>query len=229
MAIKIQSTKGMTNEIKVLVYSESGIGKTKLCETAPDPLILSSEAGLLSLADVSVDFQIVESYDHIDEIYNWIVSSEEAKKYKTICLDSISEIAEVVFSETKERTSDPRSLYPEVRDNMSKLIRKFRDLKGRNVYFTAKLETYDDDGVIKSRPTMPGAGCKNDLPFFFDEVMAMRIGKSEGEDGSSIEYRYLQTQPDRRFAAKDRSGKLGAIEKPDLNYIFNKIRGKNNG
>ena len=49
MAIKFSSTKQTVEHINCLVYGEAGIGKTTLCATAPSPLIISAEAGLLSL------------------------------------------------------------------------------------------------------------------------------------------------------------------------------------
>ena len=50
----------------------------------------------------------------------------------------------------------------------------------------------------------------------------MRIGK----DSKGKKYRYLQTQPDYSWTAKDRSGKLDEQEKPNLSHIFDKIMGK---
>jgi len=37
------------------------------------------------------------------------------------------------------------------------------------------------------------------------------------------QYRYLQTEKDAQYVAKDRSGSLKPKEKPDLAYVFNKI------
>jgi hypothetical protein len=44
-------------------------------------------------------------------------------------------------------------------------------------------------------------------------------------DGKTEEYRYLQTQPDISYHAKDRSGKLNKIERPNLKMIINKVMG----
>ena len=56
------------------------------------------------------------------------------------------------------------------------------------------------------------------------KVMALRIGQEE--DGS--QFRYLQTEPDIQYTAKDRSGKLDLIERPDLTHMFDKVLGKEN-
>ena len=37
--------------------------------------------------------------------------------------------------------------------------------------------------------------------------------------------RFLQTQPDMQYVAKDRSGALDALEPPHLGYLLNKIHG----
>jgi hypothetical protein len=74
-------------------------------------------------------------------------------------------------------------------------------------------------GIVKYGPSMPGAKLGPKLPFFFDEVF--RLGVSKDQQGK--EFRFLQTQPDLQFEAKDRSGALSLSEPPNLNYIFNKI------
>ena len=51
MAINLKTTATIESSgVKVLVYGQAGSGKTTLIRTAPAPLILSAEAGLLSLA-----------------------------------------------------------------------------------------------------------------------------------------------------------------------------------
>jgi hypothetical protein len=222
MAVKLTSTKDFNIDgVKCLVYSPTGIGKTVLCSTAPDPVIISAEAGLLSLKHLDIPVYEVKTKEEVGEAYNEVAMS----KFKTICLDSISEIAEVLLIDHKNRERDGRAAYGKFNDDMGALIRLFRDIKGKHVYFTAKLQRHVDDltGVTTFVPGMPGKTMLNALPFFFDEVFALRIGKLA--DGTK--YRYLMTQPDYQYEAKDRSGKLLEAEKPDLTYIFNKISGVN--
>jgi hypothetical protein len=66
---------------------------------------------------------------------------------------------------------------------------------------------------------MPGSKLGPKLPYFFDEVFRIGINKTpQGE-----QYRFLQTQPDIQYDAKDRSGSLDILEVPFLGSIFNKI------
>ncbi|MBT6049364.1 MAG: AAA family ATPase [Candidatus Scalindua sp.] len=220
MAIKISNTNTGISTVKAMVYGEAGLGKTRLCATAPSPIIISAEAGLLSLKDYNIDVINVNSKKDVMDAYQFITSSADASKYHTICLDSVTEIAEVLLSEYKKEFKDPRQAYGTMHDDMTVLIRSFRDLPNFSVYFTAKQVTKEDaeSGITMNRPDAPGNNLKKDLPFFFDEVLALRVGQHEGQ-----EYRYLQTQPHMQWVGKDRSGKLDAQEAPDLTNIFTKI------
>lgn len=223
MALNFTTTRkaALLSGVKTLVYSRAGIGKTTLCATAPNPVIVSAESGLLALAKYDILAVEVRSVADLNDSYNWIVSSNEAKNYWTICIDSATEIAEVILSRAKGVYKDPRQAYGELIDEMLKIIKKFRDLKGKHVYVSAKEERIKDEltGKLLYGPSMPGQKLGPGLPYYFDEVFHLAVGYTQ--DGAS--YRYLQTQPDFQFEAKDRSGALDPIERPDLNHIFNKI------
>ena len=221
MAIKIYNTADLGGAVKVLVYSDAGIGKTTLCGTAPKPIIISTERGLISLKDAGLEYVLVSTLADLEEAYNF---TKSAAKYQTICLDSISDLAETILVSLKKEFTDGRQAYGKLNDSMHEWITKFRDIPDKNIYFTAKQTRLIDDhtGITTYTPMMPGKTNIINLPFYFDEVMCMRIGTME----SGETYRYLQTQPDISYVAKDRSGKLHKVERPDLTKIFQKIRAK---
>lgn len=223
MAIKLQSTAAIAQSgVKVLVYGQAGAGKTTLIKTAPAPLILSAEAGLLSLAGTDIPFIEIHSIAELGEVGQWITQSKEAAAYKTICLDSISEIAEVCLSEAKQSLKDGRAAYGEMGEQMAKVIRAYRDIPGRNIYFTAKMDKSESDtGARLFAPSMPGKTLTQQLPYFFDEVLALRlVADKDGNTG-----RALMCAPDTMWTAKDRSSRLAAWEPADLGAIFEKIAG----
>lgn len=222
MAIKIISTRNYgTDGVKVLVYSPPGIGKTRLCATAPKPLIISAEGGLLSLREYEIPAIEITSVEELDDAFAFVTESDEAKNFETICLDSITDIAEVLLSEYKKQEKDPRQAYGRLNDDMAEIIRNFRDVKGKHVYFTAKQTKFTDEksGLTTYMPGMPGKTLLNGLGFYFDEVFCLRIGQLE--DGTL--YKYLQTSADFQFDAKDRSGSLPPKAKPDLTEVFRLI------
>lgn len=223
MAINLQSTSTIASSgVKVLVYGQAGAGKTTLIKTAPAPLILSAEAGLLSLAGTDIPYVEIHSIAELGEVGQWITQSKEAAQFKTICLDSISEIAEVCLSEAKQSLKDGRAAYGEMADQMSKVIRAYRDIPGRNIYFTAKMDKSESDtGARLFAPSMPGKTLTQQLPYFFDEVLALRlVTDKDGNTG-----RALMCAPDTMWTAKDRSARLAAWEPADLGAIFEKIAG----
>ncbi|MBQ9565664.1 MAG: AAA family ATPase, partial [Synergistaceae bacterium] len=204
----------------------AGAGKTTLIRTLYDPIILSAEGGLLSLQDSDIPYVSVSSIADVGEIYEWLLKSEESRKFKSVALDSISEIAEVVLSEEKKNSKDARAAYGSMNDRMTQLIRAFRDLPGRHVYFSAKIEksTTDTDALLFA-PSMPGKTLTQSLPYFFDEVLALRLIQ---DDEGNVR-RVLQCHGDLSYQAKDRSGRLSAYEPADLGTIIAKIAGERNG
>ncbi len=223
MAISIKKTGSLTaNGVKLLVYGQAGAGKTSLIPTLPSPIVLSAEGGLLSIQDADVPFIEVSTMQDIRDAYSWIKESADAKQYASVALDSISELAEVVLNSEKKNTKDPRQAYGAMQEQMADIIRAFRDLPGKHVYMSAKLEkTQDEMGRVLYAPSMPGNKTGQSLPYFFDEVLALRVEKDA--DGNT--QRALMCDSDGLWLAKDRSGKLGSWEAPDLGAIIAKIGG----
>lgn len=140
--IKLFSTKDYTqNGVKVLVYGNAGAGKTYLCSTLPNVLIVNAESGLLTLRNHNLPYVTVKSMQELADVYRYITESDEAKQFDTIALDSISEIAEVCLAEYKETEKDTRQAYMKMQNDITKIIRLFRDLNNKNVYFSAKILT----------------------------------------------------------------------------------------
>lgn len=223
MAINLKRTGTLSaNGVKLLVYGQAGAGKTSLIPTLPNPVVLSAEGGLLSIAGADVPFIEVNSMDALREAYEWLLASDEAKAFESVALDSISEVAEVVLAHELKRNKDGRAAYGELNSTMQELIRSFRDLPGKHVYMSAKLEKSQDEmGRMLYNPGMPGKSLTQGLPYFFDEVLALRVEK----DADGATQRAIMCDSDGLWAAKDRSGRLDAWEAPDLGAIIRKIGG----
>ena len=220
MAIEVQSTSDVsTTYIKMLVYGQAGAGKTTLIKTLPNPIICSAEGGLLSIKDADLPFIKVGSMSDLRDAYLWLV--DNGSKYESVALDSISEIAEVVLNHEKKQAKDPRQAYGAMQEKITDLIRAFRDLP-MHVYMTAKLEKMTDEtGKILYAPSMPGNKTGQQLPYFFDELLALRVEKDS--DGNI--WHGLKCKGDSAWQAKDRSGALEEWEEPDLGKLIKKIGG----
>ena len=225
MAIRLTTTNAAAqiNGIKVLVHGLAGAGKTVLCGTTGEPtVIISAEAGLLSLARHNIPVIEVSSLADMHEAYRFITTSQEGAQFSWVCLDSISEIAEKILSEEKRKAKDPRQAYGALIEETWGLIRAYRDLQGRNVYFSCKTEkSKDASGAILYSPDMPGNTLGQGVGYFFDEVFCLRAER-DPVDPQKVS-RFFQTGRDHMYEAKDRSGALDLYEPPSLGHIKQKI------
>jgi len=218
MKINIKSTKdiALDHGIKCVVYGFSGVGKTVLCSTAPKPIVLSAESGLLSLSKVDIPYIDICTIEEIGASFEFLKNNDD---YETICIDSLSEIAETVLNEFKKESKDGRQAYMQLASSVTNLIRNFRDIPNKNVVFIAKAKHMVDEesGSSSIEPYAPGQVIKFQLPYLTDQVFYMDIDRKGN--------RMLATKATRKYTAKDRSGMLSELEEPDLSKIFDKIRG----
>ncbi len=207
---------------KILVYGMAGAGKTTLAKTAPGKvLVISAEAGLLSIRDANnVEAIEVKEASEVMELHNALKSG--ALQYDTVCLDSVSEISEILLTWEKSRSKDPRMAYGNVQESVTNLMRAFRDLN-MHVLFLCKEDVVNDDGVLRHAPKMVGTKLGESITYFFDEVLALRIIEDQDEDGKNVQTRWLQTTYGQGYKAKDRSGKLEAFEKPNITALIEKL------
>lgn len=207
--------------VKCLVYGAAGAGKTRLCGTAPSPLIISAEAGLLTLRDMQHPVLVVNDIQDVRDALVWCKKEAIKAGIQTVCLDSISEITEVCLTDNKKKTKDPRAAYGDMATQIIELVKEFRDISGLHVLVTAKQTIGTDPitGVAKAMPTAPGQQVGPALPYLFDEVFHAATDK----DGANKTYHYLRTKASFNADAKDRSGALDEIEYPDLSHLIGKI------
>lgn len=219
LQLKSTASFAATNGVKALVYGRAGVGKTVLCSTCPAPVIFSAESGLLSLRAFDLPYFEIKTIGDLREAYSWVKTSAEARQFQTVCLDSISDIAETLLASLKAGKKDMRQAYGDYNDEILKVLRDFRDLPGKHVYMSAKSERLKDpNGVVLNAPSLPGAKASQALPYLPDLILQLDIDANGG-------WRFLRTNPDFANDAKDRSGCLAPMEEPHLGKIFAKVLG----
>lgn len=223
IALTTATEAARTSGIKAMIYGAPGVGKTTLCATAPRPLVVSCEAGLLPLRGrPDIPVATIKTVDDLGGVFDWLQTPQARENIATICLDSVTEIAEVVLANARTQTRDPRQAYNEVIVQMTATIRAFRDLAGYHVLMLAQEEPIrDDTGMVKAGPSMPGSKLSNKVPYFLDILGRLAVGTDK--DGGL--YRYIQTGPTPQAHGKDRSGALDLWEPADFGAIVAKIQG----
>lgn len=232
--------------VKMMVYGGPGMGKTVLCATLPMPfVIISTENGLLSLSvknltkifmglglDAASAEQratmvreqrviIVRNGLQLRRAHEWCVA--HMNEFQSLAWDSASETAEVMIGAAKAVKADGRQAYGEVAEIISDYFKKFRDtLPGRHLLVVAKEGALKDEvtGGVKFGADFPGKQLGPQSPYWLDETF--RIGTGT-DPATNTTFRFLQTQPNEQYTAKDRSGMLDMWERPDLSAIIAKI------
>lgn len=237
MAFVLRPLKELIDErgVKVVVHGPPGVGKTVLCTTLPEPNrtgMICAEGGLRSIRATVERYGMtggeIRSFRDFEEAFAYFAYDPGARNFfRNLCLDSISEIADVCLKEELARNKDGRKAYGEMAVKMKTMIRAFRDLP-YNVVFTAQQERSDTDDGTKFAPTFPGnqlSGKVSWMSHQFDEIYAYRIvADVEGKPR-----RLLQTQPDQMYDAKSRLANnldgppfLDFWEEPNLANLFAK-------
>jgi hypothetical protein len=223
--IKVVNTRNMRfNGEKVFIYGLPKIGKTTLCTTAPSPVLLSTDRGLKTLKDnkIYIDAIEIDTFKKLEEAYKWCIGSNEARKYKTFCLDSISETTEKVFTKHAIKKKSYLSAYDKTYVEITDISRKFRDIPNKHICFISEQRTVVDDKlkITTYMPAMVTRKITDKISYLFNQVLVYRLS----DDGKS---RYIQTKKDYQYPVLgDRSGKLAPQEPANLTYIFKKSAGE---
>lgn len=216
--MKILSTSNINaTKTNMLIYGESGVGKTVLASTLDAPtLIISLESGLLSLKKHKIDYIEVGNITELRKT----LSEAQKSNYSNIYIDSLSSVSDLFFDYSKEKYPEDRQtmkLYGNQLEMMTKFIRYCRDID-KNIFFTSLEKTTTDEiGRRFKVPDLHGS-ISIKAPQYFDFVFNYQIVKKDEE-----EKRFLITNKTEKSICKDRSGMLDKYSPPHLQQIMDKV------
>jgi AAA domain len=168
------------------------------------------------------------SQEHFDRVGGYLPGIE---KVRTVVWDSMTETSRLCFRHSSaqpetlsERTGKPdlRSAYGLHARELLLMSRHLQSASGLNIILTCALETIVDDfGRLMHQLQMEGQRVPREIPGIVDLVITM----ASIDFGDSKPVRaFVCTSPNPwGYPAKDRSGKLEQIEKPDLGALIAKI------
>lgn len=236
------STSSVGNQrIKALLYGGSGDGKTYSARSLPEAstLIISAESGLLPLAGTNYTVWVVDEWTDINTIYHELMKKEVQEQYKTIFIDSLTELNELCKEQIvhkdrpKVKGTDVGKVYEDLltmqdygllETRMTRFIRSFRDLPYNVIMTSLQMSVKDEKmGSITLQPSLNGK-LASQVGAYFDEVFQINV--KPDTDGQVT--RFFLTATSGRAIAKDRSGALDTFEAPDWTAIFRKIFAKFN-
>src|SRR4249919_3309088 len=142
---------------KILVYGDSGSGKTYFAGTFPDPLFLDLEDGMRSLLQLKRNIkrypknpsQNITTLDEVKNFYQIVKKmSPETAPFKTIVIDSLNELQILVLDNSIKTTQTTRIYddqptqgdYGKLARDMQTLVRLFIKLPFNIVFIAGAKE-----------------------------------------------------------------------------------------
>ena len=154
-------------------------------------------------------------------------------KYETVFVDSITVAGRLCLQWCKgqpqaysEKTGKPdsRGAYGLMGQEMIGWLTHLQHTRRKNVWFVGILnEALDDFNRRVFSLQIDGSKTGLELPGIVDEVIT--LAEVKADDGSLYRAFVCQTLNQWGYPAKDRSGRLDAIEEPDLGRLMRKIAG----
>jgi len=199
--MEIKTFKPEDHNIKALIYGGPGTGKTVFAGTAENALFLSAEAGLLSIKDLSPEYVEINTMKDLLDAYSFLLKG--GHKYKTVIIDSITEISNTLKDEIEKRTGKPMQLqdWGEIKKKLIAIFKEFRNLPMNVILIAQESYINDEDKIRKIVPSLDGKGATSAIPYFMDIVGYMKVdikGKRTISTNNSVKY-----------VTKDRSGCIG--------------------
>lgn len=206
--------------VKSILYGPPGTGKTPITKTAPRPVMLVTEPGMLTMRDC----KHIPAWDgftpaRIDEFVDWIKNSSDAKNFDTLCCDSISQMAEIYLADYLTKFKDGRKAYGEMSRHVMKHLNDFYYMPNKHTYLIAKEGMFEIEGGKLLKPYFPGQELNVQVPHMYDEVWRAGLEMVPGQPQPVVAIRTKATFG--KFA-RDRSGQLDELEFPDLSQLFKK-------
>lgn len=230
--LPVRAVEDIPSTINLLIYGESGVGKTLLSGSAqavPEMspvLFVDIEGGTLTLRNhyADVDVVRVQNFKDMATVHDELASGETV--YKTVVLDSLTEIQKFsmygVMTELLKKEPDRDPDIPGMREwgknieQMRRFVRAFRDLP-LNVIFTALAQSDKNprSGITQWKPQLSGK-LASEVAAFMDIVVFMYVREVEEEHR-----RFLLSAQTENHIAKDRTGRLPQIiEEPKMKMLY---------
>ena len=177
------------------------------------------------------------SQAHFDAVCARFGNPAVLDKYETVFVDSITVAGRLCLQWCKgqpqaysEKTGKPdsRGAYGLMGQEMIGWLTHLQHTRSKNVWFVGILnEALDDFNRRVFTLQVDGSKTGLELPGIVDEVVTLAEVKAQNPDGSASSYRAFvcHTLNQWGYPAKDRSGRLDAIEEPDLGRLMRKIAG----
>jgi hypothetical protein len=227
---RIRPVSEVPQHTTMLIYGNSGTGKTAFAATSPKPLLFLDlrERGTETIREYKdTDVLEINTWEEFQEAY-W--GLENDRKYETIVLDQVSALQGIAIAKHREDNDfEPQDFFSKrdwghVSGMMTTWLSNYRNLgveKGKNILFLAHQRTFggegEDSGEDQIEPSI-GARLGPSVESFLCGAVSV-IGNTfirehfDKEKNRTVEYR-MRVGPHAYYRAKIRTPP-GSVEIPD--------------
>jgi hypothetical protein len=219
--VEMHSGKFNPDRVKMIVYGDTGVGKTVFASTWPKLVFLDIDDGMASVTREVARIPI-KSWDDLQDAY-WMLTHED-HGFKTVVIDSTNETQYQAMKNTVRRFSTVKRSYdnqPAIGDyskafsDFENFVRGMRALPLNVVFISqlAKRENADDPAApqFSGKNTMPNITRMMDIIGF--------LYKGDPEEGKKPPR--IMGFDESSYISKDRSGKLPvSIENPTYDKLY---------
>lgn len=210
---------------KCIIYGPAGTGKTPILQTAPRPVLLATEAGLLSMRGSSIPTYEAYTSQRVDEFFKWFFNSTETKNFDTLGIDSGSQIADIYLNAALQGTSKQgnkkhgMAAYGEMATNTMEHLRTLYYTRYKHVYMVCKEQIIDVDYQSLKRPYFPGQVLPIDVPHLYDFIIRLAKTNVPGIVGETLAFQCVGNM---NVLARNRTGNLNEYEEPHFGKLVQK-------
>lgn len=233
--MEVKTYEPSNHRVRMLIYGASGIGKTVFGSTAPKPLFLAVEEGLLSLSDKKAQYVKIKSLQDMRDILAALKANKlmgpdgKPLEYETIVIDSLTEVQQVVIQNVTGGRQPSMNEWGQFADKMAEILKGFCALDKHIVFTCLESEkaAEDDDGKEYTRFQPELFGKLAEKAQAMMDFVGRFYMKTAVVNERPTQVRTLTFTITAKWKAKDRSGKMPQFVEPDFSKIvqeFAKIK-----
>lgn len=210
--ITVEDLADFNESINLLIYGDSGVGKTVLAGGAPDAVFISTEKGTIAAKRAGSKAKLIRatSWESLEAAIQYI--EEDPSRFKWVILDSLTKmqvlLIRYILKKINEENESRDLDIPAIQDhqkwqNMFKrFVDRLVDLEVNVIFTATAMHKEDDEGDPLTLPDIQGKdyAISQYVCAAMDSVFALVVKKKKS--GEKIRNLITQTTPP--YFAKDR-------------------------
>lgn len=234
---KIKRASELETNYRFLVYGRGGVGKTRLCATAPDVLLIDvNDKGWSSTKrDLDPNTYPVEYWNELVDVYWYLQNGDH--EYRSVAIDGLTAMQNLCMKfvlgdeASRDASKDPdmpsKQVWGKVGELMKTQITNFRNLP-MNVIFTAMQRVRSSGEEDEETSVFIGPAVSPSIMTHLEAAVAFigyldqrEVIVKKGETKKKVRRRILTLGPSTRYMTKDRDGQFeSVIRDPDLSEML---------